>query len=70
MIMATCTDSVLRTTIISFKIKTYHVNINGTGHVHFRRKSSKNQEKSEVSHLNGIDYFDPFLERNLEHPTT
>ncbi|XP_001951501.1 proton-coupled amino acid transporter-like protein pathetic [Acyrthosiphon pisum] len=30
----------------------------------------KCQEKSEVAHLNGIDYFDPFLERNLEHPTT
>ncbi|KAL4105263.1 hypothetical protein QTP88_020520 [Uroleucon formosanum] len=30
----------------------------------------KSQGKSEVAHLNGIDYFDPFLERNLEHPTT
>ncbi|VVC32586.1 Hypothetical protein CINCED_3A023910 [Cinara cedri] len=30
----------------------------------------KNQEKSEAVHLNGLDYFDPFLERNLEHPTT
>ncbi|XP_060877565.1 proton-coupled amino acid transporter-like protein pathetic isoform X1 [Metopolophium dirhodum] len=35
-----------------------------------KRKSSKNQEKSEVVHLNGNEYFDPFLERNLEHPTT
>jgi proton-coupled amino acid transporter len=35
-----------------------------------KRKSSKNQEKSEVAHLNDIDYFDPFLERNVEHPTT
>lgn len=35
-----------------------------------KRKPSKNQEKGEVAHLNGIEYFDPFLERNLEHPTT
>ncbi|CAH1709918.1 proton-coupled amino acid transporter-like protein pathetic isoform X1 [Aphis gossypii] len=35
-----------------------------------KRKPSKKLEKGEVAHLNGIDYFDPFLERNLEHPTT
>jgi len=35
-----------------------------------KRKSNTNLEKSEVVHLNGLEYFDPFLERNLEHPTT
>lgn len=30
--------------------------------IHFRQKTLRNQEKG--------DYFDPFLERNLEHPTT
>lgn len=36
----------------------------------FRHKPSKNLEKSETAHLNGLEYFDPFVERNLEHPTT
>ncbi|XP_050433002.1 proton-coupled amino acid transporter-like protein pathetic isoform X2 [Adelges cooleyi] len=31
---------------------------------------SKNQEKGDINRLNEIEYFDPFLERNLEHPTT
>ncbi|XP_026818256.1 proton-coupled amino acid transporter-like protein pathetic [Rhopalosiphum maidis] len=34
------------------------------------QKPTKIVKKDEVSHLNGIDYFDPFLERNLEHSTT
>lgn len=38
-------------------------------HFVFRHKSSKNLEKEAV-HLNGLEYFDPFVERNLEHPTT
>lgn len=37
--------------------------------ISFRHKPSQTFEKGEVLDLNGIDY-DPFLERNLEHPTT
>ncbi|CAI6359593.1 unnamed protein product [Macrosiphum euphorbiae] len=34
------------------------------------QKPNNNLEKGEDAHLNGIDYFDPFIERNLEYPTT
>ncbi|XP_025203232.1 proton-coupled amino acid transporter-like protein pathetic [Melanaphis sacchari] len=34
------------------------------------QKPNKMFEKGEVAHLNGNIDYDPFLERNLEHPTT
>lgn len=38
--------------------------------IFFRLNPIENQEKCEVVQLNNLNFFDPFLERNLEYPTT
>lgn len=55
---------------VLLKIRSAAIAIKHFDFTFFRHKVSKSQEKSESIHLNGVDYFDPFLERNLEHPTT